>query len=170
MSDQAAPGWYPVDERTERWWDGTQWSEHQRPLGQGDPQAQAGGQAYPYAGDQLTGGGQGGPFDAAVPGQAPAAPGYGTTPGAYGAPGQPLPSAYGQAPVYGQAPAKRSTGRTVGAVVLGVLAALFTLVALGNIANNTSSGSRGIGYVIGSLLIPVAMWVGFYFLVRRPKR
>jgi hypothetical protein len=81
-----------------------------------------------------------------------------------------VPSAYGQAPVYAPAPAKRSTGRTIGAVVLGILAALFTLVALGNIANNTSGGSRGFGYVIGSLLIPVAMWVGFYFLVRRPKR
>lgn len=26
------PGWYPVDEATQRYWDGAQWTEHVAPL------------------------------------------------------------------------------------------------------------------------------------------
>ncbi len=152
MSDQAAPGWYPVDERTERWWDGTQWSEHQRPFGQGQAPAAPVQEAtpYPYGGE-------------AVAQQAPGT--YGQGPATYGQ----VP-AYGQAPVHGQPAPKRSVGRIVGAVVVGLIALLFTLVALTNIARNGGDGSRGIGYVIGALLIPAGLWTGFYFLIRSPRR
>src|SRR5690349_11238500 len=74
MSEQAAPGWYPVDERTERWWDGLQWSEHQRPLGPGSAADPAPGAAarpavpYPYGGDAIQ------PVHAPVQGQAQPAP------------------------------------------------------------------------------------------------
>jgi hypothetical protein len=27
-----APGWYPVDATTQRYWDGTRWTEHVAPL------------------------------------------------------------------------------------------------------------------------------------------
>lgn len=40
----AAPGWYPQPDGSERWWDGSQWSDHIRPQGAGAPQAQYGGQ------------------------------------------------------------------------------------------------------------------------------
>ncbi|MGP3632853.1 DUF2510 domain-containing protein [Streptomyces sp. 24-1644] len=45
MSNATPPGWYPdaVTPGTERWWDGTAWSAHTRPLG---AVAQGGHQAY----------------------------------------------------------------------------------------------------------------------------
>jgi hypothetical protein len=149
MSEQAAPGWYPVDERTERWWDGIQWSEHQRPLAQG--QVQPPPQRYqPRAYDQ--------PAD-----QGPSDP-YGRPPQYFG---QQAP--YGQAPVYGQPAPKRSVGRVVAAVVVAFLGVIFSLAALSNIAN-AGDGARGVGYLVGSLLIPAALWAGFWFLIRRPGR
>lgn len=178
MSDQAAPGWYPVDERTERWWDGTQWSEHQRPLGSGLPAApgpasSGGGTPYPYAGDGAatqTGAAYGAPAPAQQP--------YGEQ--SYGqqqAYGQPQQQGYGQVPAYGQAPtwgqqqpAKRSTGRIVAAVIVGIIAAFFTLAALGQVASSNRGGAEGAGFIVGSFLIPAALWTGFYFIIRSPKR
>ena len=77
---------------------------------------------------------------------------------------------YGQAPVYGQPAPKRSAGRVVAAVVVALLAVIFSLAALSNIASNAGDGARGVGYLVGSLLIPAALWTGFWFLIRRPGR
>ena len=171
MSEQAAPGWYPVDERTERWWDGQQWSEHQRAKEQAPPPTGVPAAPYPYGGDAI---------------QRPQAPmqsqGYDPTP-TYSQPdgqGPPdpferQPQYFGQQPPYGRAPGyaepapTRSAGRTIAAVLVALLGVLFTLAGLSNIASNSDDGARGIGYVIGSLLIPGALWTGFYFLVRRPR-
>lgn len=30
MTEQAVAGWYPAQNGTERWWDGTQWTDHHR--------------------------------------------------------------------------------------------------------------------------------------------
>ncbi len=129
MSEQAAPGWYPVDERTERWWDGQQWSEHQRAQEQAPPPTGVPAAPYPYGGDAI---------------QRPQAPmqsqGYDPTP-TYSQPdgqGPPdpfgrQPQYFGQQPPYGRAPGyaepapTRSAGRTIAAVLVALLGVLFTL-------------------------------------------
>jgi hypothetical protein len=177
MSDQAAPGWYPVDERTERWWDGIQWSEHQRPLGQGiaAPGA-APAVPYPYGGDAIQ------PVRSPAQSQAqpepqPYQPQAYSQPPAQGAadPFRQPPQYFGQQAPYAQAPygmpaPKRSVGRIIAAVVVAFLGVIFSIAALSNIASNAGDGARGIGYVIGRLLIPAALWTCFWFLVRRPRR
>ena len=34
-SSQAAPGWYPVDDTSQRYWDGYEWTDNLAPLGSG---------------------------------------------------------------------------------------------------------------------------------------
>ncbi|MCH9804684.1 DUF4870 domain-containing protein [bacterium] len=39
----AAPGWYPIDQLSQRYWDGYEWTNHVAPLGPGGGVAQSGG-------------------------------------------------------------------------------------------------------------------------------
>lgn len=109
------PGWYPDGQGGQRWWDGTQWTEHTQPAQGAAPQAPQAPQTpqspQPPAGDQTVVA----PNRAADQGGAPQGYGqpaqgqsYGQPSGqqAYGAPGQqgfgaPGQQAYGQ-PSYGQ--------------------------------------------------------------------
>jgi hypothetical protein len=175
MSDQAAPGWYPVDERIERWWDGLRWSGHQRPAGQGAGVGSAPAVSYPYAGDTIqppfvrTGlQGRPLPYQPHVYEQ----PTYQGPPPAEGRPPHYFGEQHfpGQGPAHGLPGPRRSVGRVVAAGVVGLLGVVFTLAALSQITRNAGSGAHGVGYVVGSLLIPAIVWTGCWLLVRRPRQ
>ena len=76
----------------------------------------------------------------------------------------------GQDPPHALPVARRSVGRVVAAVVVALLGVVFTLAALSQITRNAGSGAHGVGYVVGSLLIPAIVWTGFWLIVRRPRR
>jgi hypothetical protein len=174
MSDQAAPGWYPVDERIERWWDGLRWSDHQRPAGPGVGVGSAPAVPYPYAGDTIRPPlVQSGLQRRPLPYQPHLyeQPSYQGPPPADGRPPQYFGEQHstGPAPAYALPAPKRSVGRVVAAVVVALLGVIFTLAALSQIARNGGTGAHGVGYVVGSLLIPAVVWTGFWLLVRRPR-
>ncbi|MFW6868465.1 DUF2510 domain-containing protein [Nocardioides sp. CPCC 206347] len=119
------PGWYPDGQGGQRWWDGTQWTEHTQPAQGAAPEAPQTPQAPQLPGDQATvvapnraadfnqGGAQQGYGQPAQPQQPqqpqqygqPAGQQFGQQP--YGAPagqqayGQPAGQQFGQ-PAYGQ--------------------------------------------------------------------
>ena len=112
------PGWYPDGQGGQRWWDGTQWTEHTQPGAGGDqggsqaPQSPAGGDATVVAPNRGAGqpggqGGQPGQGGQQVYGQQPGGQQYGQPAGqqVYGQ--QPGAQQYGQQPggqAYGQQP------------------------------------------------------------------
>lgn len=107
------PGWYPDGQGGQRWWDGTQWTEHTQPAAGGDQGGQ--GAAPQTPGDQAT---VVAPNRAAdQPPQQPQQPGYGQQP-AQGGYGQQQPQqGYGQQPQQGydqQQPQQGGYGQPAG--------------------------------------------------------
>lgn len=148
MTHATPPGWYPDPGHTgngpatERWWNGTAWTEQTRPAGGTEgvfgPPAPPGAPAAPGTPPTVAGA-------PTMPGS-PMAPGSPTVPGGPGYPGQPSYPAY---PAYpGQPPAKaRGRARTAIAVVAGVavLAAIgggvYALTRDGGGTDKAGSGS-----------------------------
>jgi hypothetical protein len=122
MSDTPAAGWYPdpEDATQQRYWDGTQWTEHRAPL--------SGGQA-PVTGQPPAGGG----FSASGGGF--------STGGGYGQPsgGQ---AAYGAAPVQNQKALWALILGILGLVCCGIFTAVPALI-LGNNAKKEIAASGG---------------------------
>jgi hypothetical protein len=156
------PGWYldPGGQQVLRWWDGTQWGPHMRPLsgaGQefqppdpGETAASASGE-YGTVGSEGTSGDPGegaaslsGPASTPLPDSVPLAQPQPPEPlQPQGWPQQP----HGQGPQHGRVPRKPWTGRQKAAAGIGIAAGAFIalIIAIGVSAGNSpGSGAAGI--------------------------
>ncbi|MFC9932155.1 DUF2510 domain-containing protein [Streptomyces sp. NPDC127190] len=128
MTQVTPPGWYPDPGQTndgpptERWWDGTAWTDRTRPAGTGAPWG-------PPAGPQPS-----------------AAPGYGVYPESPGTPGDPGSAGYPGAagyPGYPVQPAVRSrTGLRTG-IAVAAAAAVLACIGIGVYALSKDDGGSG---------------------------
>jgi hypothetical protein len=166
MSDTPAAGWYPdpEDATQQRYWDGTQWTEHRAPLSGGPaagaqpPAAGQGQQDWSAGGGFSSGGGfsTGGGFPAGGPGQ----PGGGQV-------------AYGAAPIQNQ--------KALWALILGILGlvccGIFTAVPaiiLGNNAKKEIAASGGMqsgqgmaqaGFILGIVGVVLSILLVLFYVL-----
>lgn len=140
------PGWYPDGQGGQRWWDGTQWTEHTQPGPGGAPAEPAapqgpGDQATVVAPNRAADYNPGGQPGYGQPGQQPAGqqggqPVYGAPAGQQGGqPGygqqQPFGGGYGQPPYGGQGSGSGGKGKgKLIAIIGGLLAAVIIAVVL----------------------------------------
>lgn len=184
MSDLPPANWYPdpEDPSQQRYWDGTQWTEHRAPAAGSAPSASqpAGGQTWSSSDTGATGGAD--PAAGQAWGQQP---GHGQTGAA--APGAATPAWGQQQPGYGQAYAPAtpggSNGLAITSMIIGIISFFLGFIVIGAVGGVVAvvlgfmglrrikeqpQGGRGLaitGIITGGLAILVGIGMMLFFFV-----